>query len=183
MDQLKADLNTILDLTDIGEPLKIIGIKITCRPDSICIMQKNYIESILKWEGMENCHPVKMLLDHHIVLTRNPIGEDADCSNSFASLIGSLQYLSMAMWPDITYAINRLSTYMANPSLAHQTAVKHILRYLAGTKSKGIIYHAEPTDLQGDNPFYGYANAAYMNSEDYHSTSRYVFIVSARAIT
>jgi Reverse transcriptase (RNA-dependent DNA polymerase) len=40
MDQLKADLNAILDLTDIGEPLKIIGIKITCRLDSIYIMQK-----------------------------------------------------------------------------------------------------------------------------------------------
>jgi hypothetical protein len=106
MDQLKADLNGILDLTDIGEPLKIIGIEITRRPDSICITQKNYIESILKWEGMENCHPVKTPLDHHIVLTRNPIGEDGDRSNSFASLIGSLQYLSTATRPNITYAIN-----------------------------------------------------------------------------
>jgi hypothetical protein len=72
---------------------------------------------------------------------------------------------------------------MANPSLAHQTATKCILCYLAGTKSKGIIYRAKPTDLQGDNPFYGYADAAYTNSEDYHSTSGYVFITSARAIT
>jgi Reverse transcriptase (RNA-dependent DNA polymerase) len=106
MDQLKANLNSILDLMDIGKPLKIIGIKITCRPDSICIMQKNYIESILKQEGMENCHPVKTPLDHHIVLIQNPIGEDSDHSNSFTSLIDSLQYLSIAIWPDITYAIN-----------------------------------------------------------------------------
>jgi hypothetical protein len=72
---------------------------------------------------------------------------------------------------------------MANPSLAHQTATKRILRYLAGTKSKGIIYCAKPMDLQGDNPFYRYTNTAYANSEDYHSTSRYVFIASAGAIT
>jgi hypothetical protein len=87
------------------------------------------------------------------------------------------------MQPDITYTVNQLSAYMANPSLAHQTAVKCILCYLTGTKSKGIVYHAKPTDLQGDNPFYGYTDAAYTNLEDYHSTSRYVFIVSARAIT
>jgi hypothetical protein len=90
MDQLKTDLNGILDLTDISKPLKIIGIKITCRLDLICITQKNYIESILKWEGMKNCHSVKTLLDHHIVLTWNPIGEDSNCSNSFTSLIGFL---------------------------------------------------------------------------------------------
>jgi hypothetical protein len=38
-------------------------------------------------------------------------------------------------------------------------------------------------DLRGNNPFYGYANAAYVNLEDYYSTSGYVFIVSAGAIT
>jgi hypothetical protein len=61
--------------------------------------------------------------------------------------------------------------------------VKRILCYLTGTKTKGIIYQAEHMDLQGDNPFYRYADAAYMNSEDYHSTSRYIFIMNAGAIT
>jgi hypothetical protein len=132
---------------------------------------------------MENCHPVKTPLDHHIVLTWNSIGKDGDCSNLFTSLIGSLQYLSMATQPNITYAVNRLSACMANPSLAHQTAVKCILHYLTGTKSKGIVYCAKPTDLQGNNPFYRYADAAYANSEDYYSTSGYVFIASAGVIT
>jgi hypothetical protein len=72
---------------------------------------------------------------------------------------------------------------MANPSLAHQIAMKRILHYLVGTKTKGIIYQAEHMDLQGDNPFYGYADAAYVNSENYHSPSRYVFIMSMGAIT
>jgi hypothetical protein len=146
-------------------------------------MQTNYIELILKQKGMENCHPVKTPLDPNIVITRNPQGEDGDRRNAFTSLIGSLQYLSTAMWPDISYAVNWLSAYTANPSLAHQSAAKRILRYLAGTKTKGIIYQAERTDLQGDNPFYGYADAAYANSEDYHSTSRYVFIANMAAIT
>jgi hypothetical protein len=52
-----------------------------------------------------------------------------------------------------------------------------------GTKTKGIIYQAKHMDLQGDNPFYGYADMAYVNLEDYHSTSRYVFIVNMGAIT
>jgi hypothetical protein len=183
MDDMKADLISVVDLTDIGEPLKIIGIEITRKPNSIAIMQTNYIESILKQEGMENCHPVKTPLDPNIVITRNPQGEDGDCRNAFTSLIGSLQYLSMATQPDISYAVNRLSAYTANPSLAHQSAMKRILRYLAGTKTKGIVYRAERMDLQGDNPFYRYADVAYANSEDYHSTSGYVFIANVGAIT
>jgi hypothetical protein len=90
MDNMKADLTSIMDLTDIGKPLKRIGIEISQKPNSIAITQTNYIESILKWEGMENCYPVKMLLDPNIVIARNPLGEDGDCQNTFASLIGSL---------------------------------------------------------------------------------------------
>jgi hypothetical protein len=183
MDNMKADLTSIVDLTDIGEPLKIIGIEITWKPNSIAIMQTNYIELILKQEGMENCHPVKMPLDPNIVIARNPLGKDGDHQNAFTSLIGSLQYLSTAMWPDIFYAINWLSAYTTNPSLAHQSATKRILHYLAGTKTKGIIYQAECMDLQGNNPFYGYTDVAYTNLEDYHSTSGYVFITNVGAIT
>jgi hypothetical protein len=183
MDNMKADLTSVVDLMDIGKPLKIIGIEITWKPDSIAIMQTNYIELILKQKGMENCHPVKMLLDPNIVITRNPQGEDEDHWNAFASLIGSLQYLSTVMWPNISYAVNWLSAYMANPSLAHQSAMKRILHYLVGTKTKGIVYWAECMDLQGDNPFYRYADVAYVNLEDYHSTSGYVFIANEGAIT
>jgi hypothetical protein len=67
--------------------------------------------------------------------------------------------------------------------MVHQTTAKRILRYLAGTKSKGIIYQSELTELQGSNPFYGYVDAAYANADDYHSTSGYIFLASSGAIT
>jgi hypothetical protein len=124
MTHLKADLNNILDLTDIGEPSKIVGIEITRKDNSISISQEKYIESILKREGMEKAHPVKTPLDPNIALIRNPEGENGDRRNAFASLIGSLQYLSTATRPDITFAVNRLSAYTANPSMVHQTAAK-----------------------------------------------------------
>jgi hypothetical protein len=47
MAQLKQVLNSIFDLTDLGELTKIFGIEITQTPDSITISQKQYIESIL----------------------------------------------------------------------------------------------------------------------------------------
>ena len=48
MTNLKTELKSMFDLTDIGEPNKIVGIEINRRDDSIIITQKNYIESILR---------------------------------------------------------------------------------------------------------------------------------------
>ena len=66
--KLKQVLNTILELTDLGEPAKIVRIEITQTPDSITISQEKYIESILRREGMENCNPVSIPLDPNIKL-------------------------------------------------------------------------------------------------------------------
>ena len=63
-----------------------------------------------------------------------PEVSDSDRGNSLASFIGILQYLSTATRPDMAFAVNRLAAYTASPSMAHGTAAKRILRYLAGTR-------------------------------------------------
>ena len=80
--------------------------------------------------------------------------------------------------------MNRLAAYTANPSLQHTGALKRILRYLAGTKSYGITYSKSPSN-NTDNPnhFYGFADAAFANQDDFKSTSGYVFMASGGAIT
>ena len=54
--------------------------------------------------------------------------------NSYAKLLGELQYVTNTTRLDISYAINKLASYTANPSLEHYGSLKHILRYLAGTR-------------------------------------------------
>ena len=72
---------------------------------------------------------------------------------------------------------------MANPSLAHQTTVKCILRYLAGTKDLRITYRKPQQSQSHLELLHGFADAAYVNNSDYCSTSGYVFIVGGGAIT
>jgi len=176
----KADVESEWEITDLGIPSKIVGIELTISPDSIFISSSKYINSILLREDLGRTNSVSMPLDPNITLVPNPEGSDGDRSNSFASLLGELQYIANATRPDIAYAVNRLAAYTANPSLQHHTALKQILRYLSGTRTHGITYKALP-----DCPdfFSGYADASYGNVDKYRSITGYVFLAGEGAIT
>ena len=180
MTKAKSDISTEWEVTDLGEPSKIVGIEISRTEDSIAISQKKYIEHILTKEGMKRSNAVSTPLDPNIPLIPNPEGNIGNRSNSFARLLGELQYLANATRPDITYAVNRLASYTANPSLQHVTALKRILRYLSGTRDLGIIYKTLPHQV---NFFHGFADAAYKNHDDLKSTTGYVFFAGDGAIT
>ena len=139
-----------------------------------------YIKSILKKEALKQCNPVGMPLDPNSPLEPNPEGIVRSCSNSFARLLGELQFIANATRPNIAYAVNRLVSYTANPSLQHVGALKHILWYLAGMKTYEIIYKALPKQ---PSSFFGYADALYRNMDDCRLISGYVFLARNGAIT
>lgn len=182
MEQTKAELRTQWEVTDLGEPTKIVGIEITQTNDSITISQKVYINSILECEGLSGINSVATPLDPNIKLEPNPNGNEGSRSNSFARLLGELQFLANSTYPDIAFAVNRLASYTANLSLQHVAALKRILRYLARTKDFGIIYSKNSTN-PNDNSFYGFADTAFANHDDHKSTSGYVFLSAGGAIT
>jgi len=163
INKIKADIKAKWEVTDLGEPSKIVGIEITIDNDSIAISQSKYIESILKKEGLERANPVAMPLDPNTPLVPNPEGNVGDRSNLFARLLGELQFIANATRPDIAYAVNRLASYIVNPSIQHVGALKCILWYLSGTKTHSIMYKAV---LQEPSFFFGYANASYGNADD-----------------
>ena len=179
-DKTKADIESEWEITDLGVPTKIVGIELTISPDKILISSSKYIKSILLREGLGRSNPVSTPLNPNVTLVLNPDGNAGDRSNAFASLLGELQYIAITTCLDISYAVNRLASYTANPSLQHHTALKQILQYLSGTRSYGITYRAVD-----DRPdfFPGYADVAYANADDYKSTSGYVFLVGKGAIT
>jgi hypothetical protein len=133
MNKMKLDIKSEWEVTDLREPTKIVGIEIMMTPDSIAISSSKYIKSILQKEGLGRSNPVLTPLDPNVILVPNPEGNAGDHSNSFVCLLGELQYIACATHSDIQYAVNRLASYMANPSLQHTTALKCILRYLSGT--------------------------------------------------
>ena len=59
------------------------------------------------------------------------------------SVVGALQYLITR--PEISFAVNKVCEFMANPLETHWTAVKRILIYLKGTLLYGL--HLRPATL------------------------------------
>ena len=128
MSTMKLELKAIFEITDLGEPAKIVGIEIERdrAKQTITISQKHYIEAILQKEGLTDAHPVAVPMDPNVQLKPSE-GEVQDKSNNYASLIGSLMYLAVATRLDIAYAVFRLGSYMANPAMSHWAAAKRVL--------------------------------------------------------
>jgi hypothetical protein len=59
---------------------------------------------------------------------------------NYRQAIGEAIYSMTVARPDITYAIIKLSQYSNNPAKIHYQAVRHLFKYLALTKSRGIHY-------------------------------------------
>ena len=173
------DLHAEWKITDLGEPAKIVSIEITCTKDSITLSQKQYIKAILQREGLTKANVVRMPLDPNVALEPNLNGNVRECSNSYAQLLGELQFLMNATRPDIAYVVNRLASYTANPSMQHTTVLKRILRYLSETRSYGITYSLNPQYPA----LLGYADAVYANADNLKLTSGYVFLLEGGAIT
>ena len=120
--QMKDDIGSQWEATDMGDPTRIIGIEITHKDDSITISQQKYVESILRWEHMENANSVVMPLDPNIKIQLNPDENEGNRSNSFAKLLGELQFLALSQCDTPWYSTRRESTYCIHSKLQHTGA-------------------------------------------------------------
>jgi uncharacterized protein YuzE len=94
MDHIKDVLHLEWEVTDLGEPSKIIGIEITHTANAISISQQKYIESILRKEGMEDANPVGMPMDPNVKISPNPKLNEPNRSNAYVKLLGELQFIA-----------------------------------------------------------------------------------------
>lgn len=127
------------EFRDEGEVSAFLGIKIDqLSNDEYYLSQPGLITKVLKAAGMIDCNP------NATPSALEPLGPDIDGdpiseSWEYASIIGMLMYLANNTRPDIAHAVHACARYTHNPKKSHATAVKHILRYLQGTKLKGML--------------------------------------------
>ena len=67
----------------------------------------------------------------------------------YMPVVGMMIYLAGSTRPDISYAVHQCARFTHAPRKSHVVGIKRILRYLQGTKDKGLILNPSET-LQVD---------------------------------
>lgn len=100
--------------------------------------QRKYIHDILKDNDMLASKPTPYPLPTGLKLSTD-VGDLLEDPEAYRHLIGRLLYLSLTR-PDLSYSIQHLSQFVSQPRLPHLQAAKHVLRYLNGTLTLGLVY-------------------------------------------
>lgn len=116
----------------------------------------------LKKFGFEDAVPVSVPMQPGTHLVKAEEGAKASMNPSeYKSHIGILMYLTRVR-PDIAYPVMQLSRFCECPIEQHVTVLRHVWRYLAGTKSKGIVFKRDKIGMQ---PVY-YVDSDWNNNQD-----------------
>uniref|UniRef100_A0AAV1TN90 Reverse transcriptase Ty1/copia-type domain-containing protein n=1 Tax=Peronospora matthiolae TaxID=2874970 RepID=A0AAV1TN90_9STRA len=168
----KTELKTRFEMTDSGKCAFVLGIELLDGADgSVTLCQRRYVDDILKRFGMDDCKAVASPVDMSSRLVSSDASTKIDAP--FREAVSALMHLTTATHPDIAFAVTYVSRFMENPQEEHWVAVKHIFRYLQGTKMHGICYKPN-----AKIDFRGYSDADWAGDlADRKSTSGYVFML------
>ena len=138
--ELRATLQTVFEMTDLGEMKKFLGMEIDRDREArtITVSQQSYLAGVLEKFRMEECNPVSSPIVAGYHPHKRQDDEPAANKPLYQSIVGSLIYAANGTRIDITAATGIAGQYMADPSELHMKNVKRILRYIKGTIDKKL---------------------------------------------
>ena len=176
IDKCISDMGSIFNLQDEGDISDYLGIKVTHLSDGkIKLAQPHLIESIIQdLNFMENTKPKQTPALATVILQRDLDGAAFDEHWEYRSVIGKLNFLEKSTRPDIAYAVHQCARFSANPKKSHALAIQHIVRYLVGTKDKGLLLNPAGTEFNVyvDSDFCGTWDRATAGSDAMTAKSR-----------
>jgi hypothetical protein len=149
------DFKAIFDIDVQGNLQDYLGIRIGRNSDnSIHMTQPHLIASILEdlqlarteLKGNTKTKELPSMPSHKIIAYTS--GPEFTYPWHYCSVIGKLNFLEKSTCPDISYVVHQLARYSTKQKQSHGQAMKHLGRYLLGTKDKGPILQPQgPTNF------------------------------------
>ncbi|MBW0481885.1 hypothetical protein O181_021600 [Austropuccinia psidii MF-1] len=158
-----SDLNSLLKLKFKKQPTQHLGYSLTWNKDKLIINQSDLINKLLRQFNMQDSNPVKTPCNGNLLNELDSVTTDESIEVTlYQQAIGTINYIAHHTRPDILFTINQLSRYSIRPGRCHWSALKHLLRYLKGTKNKCLIYN----QASSKDPLTRWADADYVNVKD-----------------
>ena len=157
-------------MKDFGYISYFLGIEFEVCKSYIFMHQSKYVDKVLEKFRMKDCHPKVCPCDASCLNSAWEDSEHLTDPRLYREIVGSLIYLMMCTRPDICFIVNLLSQHMSRPKMVHLNLAKFVLKYLKGSKDKGLIFcPSEAIDIVG------YTDASWANCTDRKSISGYCF--------
>ena len=150
IDDLILDLNVEFLLEKKPEMSRFLGLKIDRSMEGkVVLSQTGLIQRILSVMNMTDCNL------KYTPVNKVPVGKDLEgnpCLEDweYRLLVGMMLYLAGSTRPDISFAVHQCAHFSHNLSRIHEIALKHIEKYLQGSKDKGLILSPDRNKLQLD---------------------------------
>jgi hypothetical protein len=104
----------------------------------ITVGQSAYALKLVDKIGLTGCNACTAPLEPRLKLSKKSESSLVNATE-YRSMVGSLRYLVNTR-PDLAFAVGLVSRFLEEPHEEHWAAVKHIMRYVAGTVDYGLCY-------------------------------------------
>ena len=181
----KEELKSLWTISDLGEARFCIGIAISRNhvDRTISISQTALIDPVVQQFSQSDADPLSTPMDPSVLRSLTcPSSSDppltaADTNElarlPYCSLVGSLMYLAVGTWPDISFTVTRLCQFLDCYRRVHWNASIRVVHYLKGTRLLALTLGGDP-DLE----LVGFSDSSYADCPDTaHSTMGYCFSV------
>jgi hypothetical protein len=152
-----AMLKKRFNITDLGESKFMLGMRITRDRGmrTIKLDQELYITKALEKFGLDQCTPkptpgVQVSSHSPSTAVDSPSqvreGDQRIEVKLYQEKVGTLLYAAISTRPDVAYAVNKLAQHMLAPTVADGKSCDRVFRYLAGTKTLGLLFGRSRSD-------------------------------------
>jgi hypothetical protein len=151
----------VFKMTDLGLLRYHLGIEVRQSKEGISLSQGAYAAQILERNSMKECNPCQTPMEIRLKLSKMSTEPLVDAT-AYRSMVGSLRYLVNTR-PDLAFAVGYVSWFLEEPHKDHMMAIKHILRYVKGTKNWGLWFGRKKEKEFG---LIGYSDSDYAGDID-----------------
>lgn len=140
--QIKTCLDAKFSIKDLGVLKYFLGFELACSTHGISLCQRKYTLDLISDAGLLGAKPCSTPMQPHLQLHKTydtPLSDHTP----YRRLIGRLLYLTHTR-PEISYAVSKLSQFLAAPTDKHMLVGLHVLKYLKNSPGQGLIFNLIP---------------------------------------